>query len=325
MTDDAVLFAGQEREYRCTCRVMLHMIPIIVNRKKRQSEGTTLKDLIQLHAEHLRISIPKASVHRLAYKRGTQQLKPEERRVLASLVESECAAFSNEEWKDLTATAMMAAEKTSLPSIGPINWLDMLRKDHEMLAGLFQVGRTSQTDMRDLAGEYLILRKLRTGDYLVSHMSILPPASDRVAATFRTASSQRSAFKDLPFVDGLIYKSGDFLFSLGKARDASGLRAAILRPRPRTDCSPCSDLIISDLIGIRLGMGRYGDLPQAYRIWCARLPNSSPPQPWNTLVGRFAAEAFEKANTHKQHIELFDQALAWLKGADSLLLEDDDE
>jgi hypothetical protein len=72
-------------------------------------------------------------------------------------------------------------------------------------------------------------------------------------------------------------------------------------------------------------MGRWGGLPQAYRIWCARVCTTPEGLSWRKFVGRYTDEEFEAHLNLKTYVFDFGEAIKWLNGPGSLLLVEPDE
>ena len=237
---ESILFKGRDKEASVTHRQLCKLVREVWERRKRSGNRITLIDLVQQHERCTGITLDENVRRAVIYKTATILVLPERAEtVVRSLVEGGFEHVSFQDWRSiLDRVVPPRAALQVLPrdgaSMRSSKWLDLLGRHVSVLSRIFDIGYTSQDRTETLAGEYFIVRRITVVDgYLVSHMSVRAGTSEREASVFTTSSVQRAMPPDAPFVDGIIYQSGHTLFSLGKIRDSSEIRAAVLARRPR--------------------------------------------------------------------------------------------
>jgi len=118
------------------------------------------------------------------------------------------------------------------------------------------------------SGIYLIIRFSKKGFIVVAAMTIAPGAGRIPIASFSTRRWQSNG--DERFVDGYIYKAGNYIMSLGRVRGTSYMRYAMLEPFGGNKAD--------DMIGLRLSISTSDDgQPFAHRIYCKKMHVNVPP------------------------------------------------
>lgn len=163
----------------------------------------------------------------------------------------------------------------------------------------------SQKDLKDIAGDYLILRYLFSRNrFVTSYMRIFPPRPTITGGRryfdhptwFKTKGGEDVTSNDFSLVRGIVFSPegnpGNFM-SIGQIENQVSLRAAIFtrvrKPKPiKTEASTNS----RDLSGLRLSFGSTITDQVAHRLWCSYLPRNDSGQSLRNSSSTYTEEEF---------------------------------
>jgi hypothetical protein len=274
----------------------------------------------------LSIQLEQSRRDTLMYK-PVKQLISQEITLPRSMVSEKAAGITDSEWQSLIGAVKSAVERplgTAEAAPGPDDLSGVSGKATGRLsafARMLDLPSGSQSGLAQLAGEYLIFRPLifRRG-VVVSHMTVAAGTTASQPATFTTNGPRGGLATDAAVVDGVLYETNDCIFCIGKVRGSPEIRSTLLRRNARNGTRDGPD----DLIGIRVGLGRAGNQPQAYRTWCTRLDSPASEIDWPSMIGEYDWERF-RGNAMFQQINRFDFIARWLETSKHITLYDPED
>ena len=192
---------------------------------------------------------------------------------------------------------------------------------------------SSQKDLKDIAGDYLILRYLFSRNrFVTSYMRIFPPRPTLIGgrkyfdhpAWFTTKGGEDVMSNDFSLVRGIVFSPdrnpGSFM-SIGQVENQVNLRAAIFsqvrKPKPiKTEASARN----KDLAGLRLSFGSTIIDQVAHRLWCSYLPRNDGGQFLRNSSSTYTEEVFDAM--YKDRLDGFQFIKDWISAVPTMTLKE---